>query len=51
MILDHFDVLILKKKFTKINIISIYFQVKNTLKNNNYYNTKRLIVYCEIYFS
>jgi len=34
--LDHFNVLMLEMKFLK-NIILIYFQTKNTLKNNNYY--------------
>jgi hypothetical protein len=35
---DNFDVLILKIIFkNKKNIILIYFEIKNTLKNNRYY--------------
>jgi len=41
MFSDHFDVLILKINFkSKKNIILIYFQTKNTLKNNRYLNIK-----------
>ena len=36
-ILNYFDALILKIIFKKIkNIILIYFNMKNTLKNNHY---------------
>jgi len=41
--LDHFNVLLMLKiifKKLKIYIILIHFQVKNTLKNNCYHNSK-----------
>jgi hypothetical protein len=40
--LDHFDVLMLKIIFKKLKkyIILMHFRVKNTLKNNRYYNSK-----------
>ena len=41
--LDFFEMLIFKKY-----IISMYFQTKNILKNNNYYNTKRPFNVCMI---
>ena len=40
--LNHFDVLMLKIIFKKLKkyIILMHFRVKNTLKNNRYYNSK-----------
>jgi len=41
MFLNHFDALMSKIKLkNKKNIILIYFQIKNTLKNNFYRNLK-----------
>jgi hypothetical protein len=44
MFLDHFDVLMLKinLNFFK-NIILMYFQTKNTMKNNRYHNAKHYL--------
>ena len=45
LILYHFDVLISKINFKKLKkIISIHFQVKNSLKNNYYHITKQTLM-------
>jgi len=43
--LDYFNILISKINFKNKNknIISIHFQVKNTLKNKCYHNTKHAL--------
>jgi putative ribosome biogenesis GTPase RsgA len=41
--LNYFDVLMSKIHFKK-NIILIYFQTKNTLKNNRYYKIKQTLI-------
>jgi len=43
IILESFYVLVSKINFKNKNIILIYFQIKNTLKNNYYHNTKQAL--------